>query len=852
MERGPSSSLSEREQAKVEAVMRDGKPRRVRRVIVRRPLKSAESSSENIAGKSSGTIRSKKVLVAKRAPVLPRGSQSGSPQKVLPESVVRGKGGPQRDKTGAILDHTVLGSAEEFERREQKSRSETMGLGEDVSDAFFTEVKDENVSESMSLDKIHALPEGIRARVHGEFVQSKARKEELKTLIDSLKEARSKEETERQIQLKRLPLHEQLEETRQERALRLWEKRTQEWDGFKKKISKRVGKAPDELLISRADEYREKLETVDVLEKSIPAHMKHSGTMWENTLRGGDSAGAMKAPRLVEFGTVAYPYPLYAIVRDESDREFEVIRNPRHALFVEQTKMQTGGLKTSKFYQKRKRQFAKYVAETLPHAPLAGGLEVVGHTVFPLNDMEREIESAPGIDEIIARHGEFSSMSGADATMEQFPMSDWEQDEEEEDEGEDGDVNFDGLRTLSAAEGGEYQQGPHLDLSSRDVAFVCDVGDNVQEAVDVKNVGNFAIFYAWHKTERNAPIEISSMSTECFRFSFSHGVILPGETKTFVFSFEPSEAGSFSEEWELGTVPNANATILGVPLKKGVGETDEASPSPVPIVFHLQGIARKTESDLLGRRAISKRLEECVLLLKSRETPLRDEQINVVVPPKVPLPMERDPSGVVDEKERRLRVYENFEAENQGIHAMHVADVFTSMYNIANILRKSVELQHGVPFSWTGNIGSLIEACQKLSNVEHRQSIGTLLNELVQVSTTNYCCAYKRIESGLLFVHTRTQLKSVLDEFSSWAAAEKIKRGLMSAPEEAGAKKNPPPKKPQPGEVDLSDPEVRAKVEKENRENLEKKLRNMVLDMAHGVMHKQQKSRERIGLISSL
>jgi hypothetical protein len=403
----------------------------------------------------------------------------------------------------------------------------------------------------------------------------------------------------------------------------------------------------------------------------------------------------------------------------------------------------TGGLKTSKFYQKRKRQFAKYVEQTLPHEPQAGGLEVLGHTVFPLTDMEREIESSPGIDEIIAKHGEFSSMSGIDeGNMEQFPMSDWEQDEEEDEEGEDGDVNFDGLRTLSAAEGGECQQGPHLDLSSRDVAFVCDVGDSVQEAVDVKNVGNFAIFYAWHKTERSVPIEISTMSTECFRFSFSHGVILPGETKTFAFSFEPSEAGSFSEEWELGTVPNANATIVGVPLKAGVGETDDVSPAPVPIVFHLQGIARKIEADLLGRRAISKRLDECVSMLKARQTPLRDEQVNVVVPPRVLLPVERDPSGVVDEETKRLQVHENFECENQGIHvsfflflfffdsisikcgvaliirvgrwrggkqAMHVADVFSSMNKIASVLRKSVELQHGIPFSWTGNIGSLIE-----------------------------------------------------------------------------------------------------------------------------------------------
>jgi hypothetical protein len=71
-----------------------------------------------------------------------------------------------------------------------------------------------------------------------------------------------------------------------------------------------------------------------------------------------------------------------------------------------------------------------------------------------------------------------------------------------------------------------------------------------------------------------------------------------------------------------------------------------------------------------------------------------------------------------------------------------------------------------------------------MPSVEHRHSVGTLLNELVQVSTTRYCCAYKKIESGLLFVHTRTQLVSVLDEFSSWAVAEKIKVGLMSNPED--------------------------------------------------------------------
>jgi len=123
MERGPSSSISEREQAKVEAVMRDGKPRRIRRVIVRRPLKSAEGSSENTLGRSGVTTktRSKKVLVAKRAPIVPHAVEGASPQKVLPESVVRGKGGPQRDRNGTngtILEH----SASRFEVAEEDQR----------------------------------------------------------------------------------------------------------------------------------------------------------------------------------------------------------------------------------------------------------------------------------------------------------------------------------------------------------------------------------------------------------------------------------------------------------------------------------------------------------------------------------------------------------------------------------------------------------------------------------------------------------------------------------------------------------------------------------------------------------
>ena len=72
--------------------------------------------------------------------------------------------------------------------------------------------------------------------------------------------------------------------TREERVLRRWEQQQKEWKSMKKNIAQKVGKKQDELVITRAEEWREMVEEIDLMTKSIPLKSM-SSNHWQHSLR---------------------------------------------------------------------------------------------------------------------------------------------------------------------------------------------------------------------------------------------------------------------------------------------------------------------------------------------------------------------------------------------------------------------------------------------------------------------------------------------------------------------------------------------------------------------------------------
>lgn len=118
--------------------------------------------------------------------------------------------------------------------------------------------------------------------------------------------------------LKSLPINERLVHQRRQNALKKWQKINRDWEAFKSRTSKRLGKAEDQLVMSRASEYREQMEMYDALQKARPLSEKVGSDIWLVSLRGDGT-------RFVPVGNIFSG--LYCPIR-ESTRIGPRIRRP--------------------------------------------------------------------------------------------------------------------------------------------------------------------------------------------------------------------------------------------------------------------------------------------------------------------------------------------------------------------------------------------------------------------------------------------------------------------------------------------------------------------------------------------
>ena len=64
-----------------------------------------------------------------------------------------------------------------------------------------------------------------------------------------------------------------------------WDKQVAGWESFKDRMARQLGVSIDELVFSRAEEYREMVEDFQLLQKSIPPEEQHGPDQWEMSLR---------------------------------------------------------------------------------------------------------------------------------------------------------------------------------------------------------------------------------------------------------------------------------------------------------------------------------------------------------------------------------------------------------------------------------------------------------------------------------------------------------------------------------------------------------------------------------------
>ena len=108
------------------------------------------------------------------------------------------------------------------------------------------------------------------------------------------------------------------------------------------------------------------------------------------------------------------------------------------------------------------------------------------------------------------------------------------------------------------------------------------VGNQSDAVIIAKNTGTTALFYSWNKVTVEPILDQSLIGGSRGRGQVHcrdrSGVLLPGLTKEFPFSFKSNIPGIFSEEWELVTVPPVNESPTTLAIKAMVTEEDLLAP----------------------------------------------------------------------------------------------------------------------------------------------------------------------------------------------------------------------------------------------------------------------------------
>jgi len=175
--------------------------------------------------------------------------------RTLPNTLMHGQiaYGPQQDDAGKILEHTLLGSAEDFR-------------------------EEERMIKGHSEEKIE---EKVETSISRRGMVDRMRKE--------LEQARLQEEKLRFKELKKLNPADMKQYTKKERIQKRWEARTKAWERERIRMAKKLGRDPDQMIMNLSDEKRARDEEMSDLDMVTLPVEKYGAAAWEMTLRGGSS-----------------------------------------------------------------------------------------------------------------------------------------------------------------------------------------------------------------------------------------------------------------------------------------------------------------------------------------------------------------------------------------------------------------------------------------------------------------------------------------------------------------------------------------------------------------------------------
>jgi hypothetical protein len=374
----------------------------------------------------------------------------------------------------------------------------------------------------------------------------------------------------------RMLANERIAYDREQRALERFNKTQVEWGKFKNRIANRLGKDPDQLVMSRSENFREHIEEYDMIQKATPLHQKHGDKYWLMSLRG-------EGTRFVPVGNMFSG--LFCPVREGSNLNSEIVRRPGKRFHPNKTQTTEFnldedpstqvGLGSSQMHQsqalmQRSKQLQRAIHKIRPHqvdADLAEGLVATGAPLFEWASKSSEA--------YWAHMEEFDQQQRLEAELNQLQLNMEQETKELQD-----DCGFLG----QLLDGPKLQLGQHFSGDDSQVVgddhaprLLFSTGVNVTTIAEIeaRNLGNVALTFEWKALEKHSGVNSKSgvgvaitsqndsfpgvrvVQPDDSRFLCRRqkGVILPGQSISFIFTFKAPIPGEFSEQWQLVTNP---------------------------------------------------------------------------------------------------------------------------------------------------------------------------------------------------------------------------------------------------------------------------------------------------------
>lgn len=435
---------------------------------------------------------------------------------------------------------------------------------------------------------------------------------------------RKKESEEEKKLIEYLPVNEKFSFNKEGKVLTRWQERQRDWNRIQLQIERKLrSKIKRPLMMTTADEYRAKMEELDLLQASVPDEDRFNESSWQAGLRGG---GAIRQPVGHIFSGLECKYE-QALPRPT------LVRKPKVADFV--GKNDTFVEQSEKYVETRKK-YGKYYRSIRPHDLTYSEahhlvIRSTGLFQWAQQSSQAYFDSKSDAAAAAALAMTLEAAAAAEASL--------------------STVEVGGEMDAAAGAGSTDLHDSRVDfLSSKELSFEASIGHQSMIQVRFKNTGSTSLAYRWRSllqdnyssdasrkqvdksritivdkselkpgtagdkhtlkdvlTSRNTPsIRAHALSQQrdhffCLRDA---GVALPNDTVTTTFVFRSrAGGGSFYAQWILEFVPDATK-VFHVATNQSL---------PGSIVCSLRGHCYSADEGMKKRSFVSSYIEQATV-----------------------------------------------------------------------------------------------------------------------------------------------------------------------------------------------------------------------------------------------